>query len=138
MLKSYLSGREKFQGENERWRPMPNEDNSTSEDRFGRQEYSSRSSLGILAIIVIVIGILGFDVFQTLKNGPQLCARAEIGWLPPFCSTLLLAVCLGPLAPRRQQWRRGVNLHIPQDVAKQRSGVMPILACPDFSRATFG
>jgi terminase large subunit-like protein len=67
MLKSYLSGREKFQGENERWRPMPNENNSTSEDRFGRQdqqEYSSRSSLGIIAIIVIVIGILVLMYFR--------------------------------------------------------------------------
>ena len=27
-------------------------------------------------------------------------------------ATLLLAVCLGPLAPSRQQWRRSVNLHI--------------------------
>jgi hypothetical protein len=34
----------------------------------------------------------------------------------------LLAVCLGLLAPRRQQWRRGVNLHIPQDVAEQIKG----------------
>jgi hypothetical protein len=40
---------------------MPNENNSTSEDRFARQDqrgYSGWSSLVTVAIIVVVIGIV--------------------------------------------------------------------------------
>jgi hypothetical protein len=46
--------------------PMPNENNSTSEDRFGRQDqrsYSGRSSLVVIVIVVIILGGLAYLYF---------------------------------------------------------------------------
>jgi len=46
---------------------MPNENNSTNEDRFARsdqQEYSTRSSLLTIAIIVFILGIFVLMYFR--------------------------------------------------------------------------
>ena len=46
---------------------MPNENNSANEDRFARpdqQEYSTRSSLVTIAIIVFILGIFVLMYFR--------------------------------------------------------------------------
>jgi hypothetical protein len=53
-------------------RKMPNENNSTDEDRFGRQDQRRQSAglfLVVVAIILIVIGIGFFMMLFTQRSG---------------------------------------------------------------------